>query len=136
MRIYADPITVKFRKVFASLDLMSAPFEHVHVNYFKGEQKADTCVAPDYYFYEPHPSVKLNPPGTDPHEVTIEDAGPLVRQLSADKQGFELHDFKGRLDLFDDDAAVKIRFCPQVLDFVKPCVMPPRMTPMTGCAWT
>ena len=28
---------------------------------------------PDYYFYEPDPGTELNPPGTDPHEVTIHD---------------------------------------------------------------
>ncbi len=41
MKIYADPITVNCRKVLAGLDLMGAPFERAHVDYFKGEQKAD-----------------------------------------------------------------------------------------------
>jgi glutathione S-transferase len=45
MKIYADPITVNCRKVFAGLELMGAPYEHVHVDYFKGEQKADAFVA-------------------------------------------------------------------------------------------
>lgn len=45
MKIYADPITVNCRKVFAGLQLMGAPYEHVHVDYFKGEQKADAFVA-------------------------------------------------------------------------------------------
>ncbi len=40
MKVYADPITVNCRKVLAGLDLIGAPFERVHVDYFKGEQKA------------------------------------------------------------------------------------------------
>jgi hypothetical protein len=79
----------------------------------------DNGVPPDYYFYEPESSVKLNPPGTDAQEVTIEDAWPLVDQLSADRQGFELHDFKSRFDQFDDDAAVKSAFYEEVVAFVK-----------------
>jgi hypothetical protein len=45
----------------------------------------DNGVAPDYYFYEPDPSVKLNPPGTDAREVDIHDAWPLASNLSADR---------------------------------------------------
>ena len=40
----------------------------------------DNGVAPDYYFYDPDPSVKLNPPGTDPREVEIHDAWPRDRK--------------------------------------------------------
>ena len=36
----------------------------------------DNGIPPDYYFYEPDPSVKLNPPGTDAHEMRIEDGWP------------------------------------------------------------
>ena len=79
----------------------------------------DNGIAPDYYFYEPDPSVKLNPPGTDPHEVEIHDGWPLVHGLSADREGFELHDFGARFDQFDDDASVHARFYPQVVDFVQ-----------------
>ena len=52
----------------------------------------DNGVAPDYYFYDPDPSVKLNPPGTDPREGEIHDAWPRVADLSADREGFELHE--------------------------------------------
>ena len=45
MQIYADPITVNCRKVLAGLDLMNVPYELVHVDYFKGEQKSDTYMA-------------------------------------------------------------------------------------------
>ena len=45
MQIYADPITVNCRKVLAGLELMEVPYELVHVDYFKGEQKSDTYIA-------------------------------------------------------------------------------------------
>ncbi len=41
MKLYADPITVNCRKVLAGFDLMDVPFEHVHVDYFKGEHRDD-----------------------------------------------------------------------------------------------
>ena len=79
----------------------------------------DNGVAPDYYFYDPDPSVQLNPPGTDPREVEIHDAWSRVAELSADREGFELHDFGARFDQFDDDTLVHANFYPQVVDFVK-----------------
>ena len=39
MKVYADPITINCRKVLAGLALLNAPYERVHVDYFKGEQK-------------------------------------------------------------------------------------------------
>jgi glutathione S-transferase len=49
MKIYADPITVNCRKVLAGLDFIGAPFERVHVDYFKAEQKepAFTAINPN-----------------------------------------------------------------------------------------
>ena len=79
----------------------------------------DNGVAPDYYFYEPEPGVKLNPPGTDPREVEIHNAWPRAGKLSADREGFELHEFEALFDHFDDNASVHARFYPQVVDFVK-----------------
>ncbi|EHR69858.1 hypothetical protein BurJ1DRAFT_0985 [Burkholderiales bacterium JOSHI_001] len=79
----------------------------------------DNGVPPDYYFYEPDPSVKLNPPGTDPKEVEIHSGWPQVNAFSADREGFELHPFEARFDQFDDDASVHAAFYPQVIDFVK-----------------
>ncbi len=79
----------------------------------------DNGIPPDYYFYEPDPAVKVNPPGTDPREVDIHDGWPDVAKLSADREGFELHPFGARFDQYDDDASVKGAFYPQVVDFVK-----------------
>lgn len=39
LKIYADPITVNCRKVLAGMKLIGAPYELVHVDYFKGEHK-------------------------------------------------------------------------------------------------
>ncbi len=79
----------------------------------------DNGVAPDYYFYEPDPGTKLNPPGTDGREVDIHNAWPQVGRLSVDQEGFELHEFGARFEQFDDDEAVKTQFYPQVVDYVK-----------------
>ncbi len=79
----------------------------------------DNGIPPDYYFYEPDPSVKINPPGTDPREVEIENGWPQVEQFSADREGFELHEFPGRFDQFDDEASLRSQFYPQVVDFVQ-----------------
>ncbi|MEY2654625.1 MAG: hypothetical protein RLZZ524_1653 [Pseudomonadota bacterium] len=79
----------------------------------------DNGIPPDYYFYEPDPSVTLNPPGTDAREVEIHDGWPQVDHLSVDREGFELHDFAARFDQFDDDASIHAQFYPQVIDFVK-----------------
>jgi hypothetical protein len=79
----------------------------------------DNGIAPDYYFYEPDPSVKLNPPGTDKQEVEIIDGWPKLAEFSLDREGFELKPFEAMFRDFDDDAAVKSVFYPQVADFVK-----------------
>ena len=42
----------------------------------------DNGIPPDYYFYTPDPSVKVNPPGTDAHEMRIHDGWPQVDQFS------------------------------------------------------
>jgi hypothetical protein len=79
----------------------------------------DNGIPPDYYFYEPEPGTKLNPPGTDPREVEISDGWPRVGGVSVDREGFELHDFADPFRDFDDDAVIKSRFYAQVVAFVR-----------------
>jgi hypothetical protein len=79
----------------------------------------DNGIPPDYYFYEPDPGIKLNPPGTDVREVDILDGWSQVAALNADREGFELHEFDPSFTEFDDDAQVKKVFYAQVIDFVK-----------------
>jgi glutathione S-transferase len=77
MKIHADPITVNCRKVLAGLDLIGAPYELVHVDYFKGEQKQQ-------------PYMTLNPMASVP---AMEDDGFVlwesnaILQYVADKVG-------------------------------------------------
>ena len=94
--------------------MTAAQFVRATLNY-----SVDNGIPPDYYFYEPDSSVTLNPPGTDPHEVQIEDGWPAVERFSVDREGLELREFGARFDAFDDDSEVKTRFYAQVIDFVK-----------------
>lgn len=61
IQVHADPITINCRKVIAGLEMMQAPYDLVHVDYFKGEQKME-------------PFISLNPNAALP---AITD-GPLV----------------------------------------------------------
>ncbi len=79
----------------------------------------DNGIPPDYYFYEPDPTVKLNPPGTDPQEVEIHNGWADAERFNADREGFEIRPFGARFDQFDDDAAIKAAFYRQVVEFVK-----------------
>ena len=79
----------------------------------------DNGLPPDYYFYEPDPSVKLNPPGTDLQEVEIHDGWARADSFDADREGFMLRPFPADFTAFDDEAAVKDRFYQEVVEFVK-----------------
>ena len=79
----------------------------------------DNGVPIDYYFYEPDAALKLNPPGTDAHEVAIYDGRAVASSFSLDREGFELKAFDPGFRAFDDSAAVKSTFYAQVVAFVK-----------------
>ena len=79
----------------------------------------DNGTPPDYYFYEPDPAVKLNPPGTDLQEMEIANGWPRAEQFDADREGFEIKPFPAPFTRYDDEAAVKAEFYPQIEDFVK-----------------
>lgn len=92
MKIYADPITVNCRKVLAGLDLVGAPFELHHVDYFKGEQKAE-------------PYVSLNPNAAIPamvdDDLVLWESNAIL-QYAADKVGNDAaypRDLKTRADI-------------------------------------
>ena len=92
MKIYADPITVNCRKVLAGLDLLGAPYELVHVDYFKAEQKGAAYVA-----INPNQSL---PAMVDGDFVLWESNA--ILQYAADKVGAEAaypHDLKVRADI-------------------------------------
>ncbi len=92
MLIYADPITINCKKVFAGLKLMGVEFTHVHVDYFKGEQKSDDFVA-------------LNPmaalPTAKDGDLVLPESNAIL-QYAADKHGksaFYPTDLKARADV-------------------------------------
>jgi glutathione S-transferase len=92
MKIYADPITVNCRKVLAGLDLIGASFELVHVDYFKGEQKAE-------------PFISINPNASLPALVDGDFVlweSNAIMQYAADKAGNHVvypRDLKVRADI-------------------------------------
>jgi glutathione S-transferase len=92
MKVYADPITVNCRKVLAGLDFLGAPFELHHVDYFKGEQKAE-------------PYVSLNPNASIPamvdDDLVLWESNAIL-QYAADKVGNDVaypRDLKTRADI-------------------------------------
>jgi glutathione S-transferase len=92
LKIYADPITVNCRKVLAGLQLIGAPYELAHVDYFKGEQKAEP-----YISLNPNASV---PAMTDGDFVLWESNA--ILQYAADKVGNDAaypRDLKARADI-------------------------------------
>jgi hypothetical protein len=92
----------------------SLPFVKASMNY-----SVDNGRPPDYYFYEPDPSIVLNPPGTDPQEVKIYDGWSVSDQFSLDEEGFEIKPFEAKFSEFGNDDAIKAEFYSQVVDFVK-----------------
>jgi glutathione S-transferase len=92
MQIHADPITVNCRKVLAGLQLMGAPYELVHVDYFKGQQKEE-------------PYASLNPMKSLPTmvdgDLVLWESNAIL-QYAADKVGSEAtypRDLKVRADI-------------------------------------
>ena len=92
MQIYADPITVNCRKVLAGLDFLDAPYERIHVDYFKGEQKE-----PAYVAVNPNASV----PALRDGDFTLWESNAIL-QYAADKLGREAaypRDLQQRADI-------------------------------------
>lgn len=79
----------------------------------------DNGVPPDYYFYDPDPGVKVNPPGTDVQTMDIHNGWLQDEPFSADREGFEIQGFDASFQAFDDDSAVKSVFYDQVVNHVK-----------------
>jgi glutathione S-transferase len=77
MKVYADPITVNCRKVLAGLDLIGAPYELVHVDYFKGQQKE-----PAYTAINPNASI----PAMVDDDLVLWESNAIL-QYAADKVG-------------------------------------------------
>jgi glutathione S-transferase len=92
MKVYADPITINCRKVIAGLDLMGAPYELMHVDYFKGEQKAEAYTA-----INPNQSIPAMVDG----DLVLWESNAIL-QYAADKVGNDevySRDLKTRADI-------------------------------------
>ena len=92
IRIYADPITVNCRKVIAGFELIGAPYELVHVDYFKGEHKAEP-----YLSLNPNASV----PALTDGDFELWESNAML-QYAADKVGNEAaypKDLRTRVDI-------------------------------------
>ena len=92
IQIYADPITVNCRKVLAGFQLIGAPYELVHVDYFKGEHKGEAYL-------------RLNPNGSVPAmadgDYTLWESNAML-QYAADLVGNDSaypRDLKVRADI-------------------------------------
>lgn len=92
MKVYADPITVNCRKVLAGLQMIGAPHERVHVDYFKGEQKAPA-------FLEINPNASI--PAMVDGDLVLWESNAIL-QYAADKAGNDAaypRDLKRRADV-------------------------------------
>ena len=92
IKIYADPITVNCRKVIAGFNFIGAPYELIHVDYFKGEHKAEP-----YLSLNPNASV----PAMTDGDFELWESNAML-QYAADKFGNETaypHDLQTRVDI-------------------------------------
>jgi hypothetical protein len=85
------------------------------LNYFK-----PSAVKPRTYTYNPPPPGEpMSTVVSEAHTVAIRDARPLMPQVSLDREGFDLIRFAPGATDFDDDAAVKAAYYPEVERAVK-----------------
>ena len=92
IKIHADPITINCRKVIAGFKLIGAPYELVHVDFFKGEHKAEP-----YLSLNPNASV----PALTDGDFELWESNAML-QYAADKFGNEAvypHDLQTRADI-------------------------------------
>ena len=92
MNVYADPITINCRKVLAGLALLDAPYERMHVDYFKGEHK-------DAAFTALNPNAAL--PALVDGDLVLWESNAIL-QYAADKLGRDSaypQDLKTRADI-------------------------------------
>ena len=82
----------------------------------------DTGTLPEIYFYEPPPGTEVHLPGDDPREMTVHDGWNRARDFSVDREGFALGDFPSAFADWEDDAAIKERFYPEVIEFLRALV--------------
>ena len=80
---------------------------------------SDTGVEPEIYFYEPPHGAKPRRPGDDPREMTVHSGWDRATLFSPDREGFALRDFRSSFQEWDDDGAIRERFCGEAAEFVR-----------------
>ena len=75
----------------------------------------------EIYFYETPdaPQKPSHQPGDDAQEIKVADGWHRFKDFSADKEGFSLHPFNTSFSQWEDDAATKNDFYPEVVEFLK-----------------
>ncbi|SMQ56208.1 unnamed protein product [Zymoseptoria tritici ST99CH_3D7] len=66
-------------------------------------------------------AVNIHEPGDDPFEVAVHNGWDRVADFSVDKEGFAVKDFNPSFpnNAFNDDSAVREKFYPEVVEFLK-----------------
>ncbi len=77
MEVFADPITVNCRKVFAGLKMMGVDYEHNNVDYFTAQQKS-----PEYTAINPNQSL----PALRDGDLVLWESNAMLQYI-ADKNG-------------------------------------------------
>ena len=73
----------------------------------------------ELYFYESEKAKGIHEPGDAAVEISISDGWPRANEFTLDKNGFALHFFKAQHNKWEDDQAVRNKFYPEVVDFLK-----------------
>ena len=79
----------------------------------------DTGVMPEVYFYDPPAGTKIHDPGDDPQEMSVMNGWDRAKDISLDREGFALRDFRSSFDRWDNDEAIKAEFYDDVVSFLK-----------------
>jgi hypothetical protein len=74
---------------------------------------------PEVFFYEPAAGTKIRDPGDDPHAMSVRNGWESPRGYELDVNGFSVEEFRPAHSDWNDDAAIRAHFYPEVVDLVK-----------------
>jgi len=72
----------------------------------------------EIYFYETEKAKGIHEPGDQPVEIEVHDGWSRKDDFTIDKNGFSVHDFKSKHDVWDDDESVRANFYPEIVEFL------------------
>ena len=73
----------------------------------------------ELYFYDSDQSQGIHEPGDDPRTATVTDGWSRVDSFTADRNGFSLHPFHTTHSDWQDEEAVRNKFYPEIVEFIK-----------------